>query len=364
MAPTTRHGRRTPRSVHTTSQAQDQHTYMSSGAEGSSSRFGLRTDGSQQPSFVGTQSLQDYEQSCTSSVHVSTGGLSSVTQGCDSGPMENHRQIGSFPNTSRGKAVAGRQRLDRHSGGNLSAVPEADNSQESDMNSGNGGHEDVRDSSDLFDNSQVDRSDMLTRQMLNKMHTLSFLEAGGGPYVVSCHTYFSIFLSLSSALDANTRWSDDMPSPLTSPTTELSQTQLLPGTTSKHPTQQHQHPVQSVPSQGGLPSRLPRNSHSQSVCEQHALAQLPSSRGGISLCLAATSHQSEHVRSNMPQLNVSQNREHSRTPTPVLLHSSSPVVSHHTPGRQAVGARRDGIHETRCHAPKVFGDVSMDPKAE
>ncbi|KAI6023677.1 hypothetical protein BKA83DRAFT_12172 [Pisolithus microcarpus] len=75
MAPTTRHGRRTPRSARTTSQAQDQHTYMSSRVEGSSSRFGLRTDGSQQPSFIGTQSLQDYEQSHTSSVHVSTGGL-------------------------------------------------------------------------------------------------------------------------------------------------------------------------------------------------------------------------------------------------------------------------------------------------
>ncbi|KAI6014225.1 hypothetical protein PISMIDRAFT_15547 [Pisolithus microcarpus 441] len=159
MAPTTRCGRRTPHSARTTSQAQDQHTYMSSRAEGSSSHFGLQTDGSQQPSFVGTQSLQDYEQSHTSSVHVSTGGLSSMTQGCDSGPTENRRRIGSFPNTSRGKAVAGRQRLDHHSGGNLSAVPEADNSQESDMNSSNGGHEDVRDSSDLFDNSQVDRSD-------------------------------------------------------------------------------------------------------------------------------------------------------------------------------------------------------------
>ncbi|KAI6024762.1 hypothetical protein BKA83DRAFT_4124626 [Pisolithus microcarpus] len=304
MAPTTRRGRRTPRSARTTSQAQDQHTYMSSGAEGSSSRFGLRTDGSQQPSFVGTQSLQDYEQSRTSSVHVSTGGLSSVTQGCDSGPTENRRRIGSFPNTSRGKAVAGRQRLDRRSGGNLSAVPEADNSQESDTNGGNGGREDVRDSGDLFDNSQVDRSD--TEQYSEQ------------------------------------RWSDDEQNALPSP-----ETQPLPGTTSKHPTQQRQHPVQSVPSQGGLPSRLPRNSHSQSVREQHALPRLPSSRGGVSLRLAATSHQSEQVRSNMPQLNVSQNREHSRTPTPVLLRSSSPVVSHHTPGRQAVGARRDGIHETR-----------------
>ncbi|KAI6026809.1 hypothetical protein BKA83DRAFT_4123716 [Pisolithus microcarpus] len=304
MAPTTRRGRRTPRSARTTSQAQDQHTYMSSGAEGSSSRFGLRTDGSQQPSFVGTQSLQDYEQSRTSSVHVSTGGLSSVTQGCDSGPTENRRRIGSFPNTSRGKAVAGRQRLDRRSGGNLSAVPEADNSQESDTNGGNGGREDVRDSGDLFDNSQVDRSD--TEQYSEQ------------------------------------RWSDDEQNALPSP-----ETQPLPGTTSKHPTQQRQHPVQSVPSQGGLPSRLPRNSHSQSVREQHALPRLPSSRGGVSLRLAATSHQSEQVRSNMPQLNVSQNRERSRTPTPVLLRSSSPVVSHHTPGRQAVGARRDGIHETR-----------------
>ncbi|KAI6026693.1 hypothetical protein BKA83DRAFT_4124313 [Pisolithus microcarpus] len=304
MAPTTRRGRRTPRSARTTSQAQDQHTYMSSGAEGSSSRFGLRTDGSQQPSFVGTQSLQDYEQSRTSSVHVSTGGLSSVTQGCDSGPTENRRRIGSFPNTSRGKAVAGRQRLDRRSGGNLSAIPEADNSQESDTNGGNGGREDVRDSGDLFDNSQVDRSD--TEQYSEQ------------------------------------RWSDDEQNALPSP-----ETQPLPGTTSKHPTQQRQHPVQSVPSQGGLPSRLPRNSHSQSVREQHALPRLPSSRGGVSLRLAATSHQSEQVRSNMPQLNVSQNRERSRTPTPVLLRSSSPVVSHHTPGRQAVGARRDGIHETR-----------------
>ncbi|KAI6016866.1 hypothetical protein BKA83DRAFT_4128587 [Pisolithus microcarpus] len=304
MAPTTRRGRRTPRSARTTSQAQDQHTYMSSGAEGSSSRFGLRTDGSQQPSFVGTQSLQDYEQSRTSSVHVSTGGLSSVTQGCDSGPTENRRRIGSFPNTSRGKAVAGRQRLDRRSGGNLSAVPEADNSQESDTNGGNGGREDVRDSGDLFDNSQVDRSD--TEQYSEQ------------------------------------RWSDDEQNALPSP-----ETQPLPGTTSKHPTQQRQHPVQSVPSQGGLPSRLPRNSHSQSVREQHALPRLPSSRGGVSLRLAATSHQSEQVRSNMSQLNVSQNRERSRTPTPVLLRSSSPVVSHHTPGRQAVGARRDGIHETR-----------------
>ncbi|KAI6034751.1 hypothetical protein BKA83DRAFT_4121797 [Pisolithus microcarpus] len=275
-----------------------------SGAEGSSSRFGLRTDGSQQPSFVGTQSLQDYEQSRTSSVHVSTGGLSSVTQGCDSGLMENRRRIGSFPNTSRGKAVAGRQRLDRCSGGNLSAVPEADNSQESDTNGGNGGREDVRDSGDLFNNSQVDRSD--TEQYSEQ------------------------------------RWSDNEQNALPSP-----ETQPLPGTTSKHPTQQRQHPVQSVPSQGGLPSRLPRNSHSQSVREQHALPRLPSSRGGVSLRLAATSHQSEQVRSNMPQLNVSQNRERSRTPTPVLLRSSSPVVSHHTPGRQAVGARRDGIHETR-----------------
>ncbi|KAI6016999.1 hypothetical protein BKA83DRAFT_4128671 [Pisolithus microcarpus] len=288
----------------TTSQAQDQHTYMSSGAEGSSSCFGLRTDGSQQPSFVGMQSLQDYEQSHTSSVHVSTGGLSSMTQGCDSGPTENRRRIGSFPNTSRGKAVAGRQRLDRRSGGNLSAVPEADNSQESDTNGGNGGREDVQDSGDLFDNSQVDRS-----------NTEQYSEQ---------------------------RWSDNKQNALPSP-----ETQPLPGTTSKHPTQQRQHPVQSVPSQGGLPSRLPRNSHSQSVREQHALPRLPSSRGGVSLRLAATSHQSEQVRSNMPQLNVSQNRERSRTPTPVLLRSSSPVVSHHTPGRQAVGARRDGIHETR-----------------
>ncbi|KAI6026748.1 hypothetical protein BKA83DRAFT_4124353 [Pisolithus microcarpus] len=252
MAPTTRRGRRTPRSARTTSQAQDQHTYMSSGAEGSSSRFGLRTDGSQQPSFVGTQSLQDYEQSRTSSVHVSTGGLSSVTQGCDLGPTENRRRIGSFPNTSRGKAVAGRQRLDRRSGGNLSAVPEADNSQESDTNGGNGGREDVRDSGDLFDNSQVDRSD--TEQYSEQ------------------------------------RWSDDEQNALPSP-----ETQPLPGTTSKHPTQQRQHPVQSVPSQGGLPSRLPRNSHSQSVREQHALPRLPSSRGGVSLRLAATSHQSEQV---------------------------------------------------------------------
>ncbi|KAI5997506.1 hypothetical protein EDD15DRAFT_2364229 [Pisolithus albus] len=346
MAPTTRRGRRTPRSARTTSQAQDQHTYTSSGVEGSSSRFGLRTDGSQQPSFVGTQSLQDYEQSRTSSVHVSTGGPSSVTQGCDSAPTENRRRIGSFPNTSRGKAVAGRQRLDRRSGGNLSAVPEADNSQESDTNGGNGGREDVRDSGDLFDNSQVDRFDTERyseqRWSDDEQNALASAEAGGGPYVVSYRTYFS-----SSALDTNTRRSDDMPSPLTSPTTELLQTQPLPGTTSKHPTQQRQHPVQSVPSQGGLPSRLPRNSHSQSVREQHALPRLPSSRGGVSLRLAATSHQSEQVRSNMPQLNVSQNRERSRTPTPVLLRSSSPVVSHHTPGRQAVGARRDGIHETR-----------------
>ncbi|KAI5999668.1 hypothetical protein EDD15DRAFT_2193699 [Pisolithus albus] len=252
MAPTTRRGRRTPRSARTTSQAQDQHTYTSSGVEGSSSRFGLWTDGSQQPSFVGTQSLQDYEQSRTSSVHVSTGGPSSVTQGCDSAPMENRRRIGSFPNTSRGKAVAGRQRLDRRSGGNLSAVPEADNSQESDTNGGNGGREDVRDSGDLFDNSQVDRFD--TER-----------------YSEQC-------------------WSDDEQNALAS-----TETQPLPGTTSKHPTQQRQHPVQSVPSQGGLPSRLPRNSHSQSVCEQHALPRLPSSRGGVSLRLAATSHQSEQV---------------------------------------------------------------------
>ncbi|KAI6037361.1 hypothetical protein BKA83DRAFT_4486392 [Pisolithus microcarpus] len=354
MAPTTRRGRRTPRSARTTSQAQDQHTYMSSGAEGSSSRFGLRTDGSQQPSFVGTQSLQDYEQSRTSSVHVSTGGLSSVTQGCDSGPTENRRRIGSFPNTSRGKAVAGRQRLDRRSGGNLSAVPEADNSQESDTNGGNGGREDVRDSGDLFDNSQVDRSD--TEQYSEQRWSDDEQNALPSPEVRSvdetnaqqdAHLGFFGGGWWSLSLDANTRRSDDMPSPLTSPTTELSQTQPLPGTTSKHPTQQRQHPVQSVPSQGGLPSRLPRNSHSQSVREQHALPRLPSSRGGVSLRLAATSHQSEQVRSNMSQLNVSQNRERSRTPTPVLLRSSSPVVSHHTPGRQAVGARRDGIHETR-----------------
>ncbi|KAI6014228.1 hypothetical protein BKA83DRAFT_4129871 [Pisolithus microcarpus] len=196
-----------------------------SGAEGSSSHFGLQTDGSQQPSFVGMQSLQDYEQSRTSSVHVSTGGLQ---LGAD-------RESSSdwfFP-----KHIL-RQRLDRRSGGNLSAVPEADNSQESDTNGGNGGHEDVRDSGDLFDNSQVDRSD--TEQYSEQ------------------------------------RWSDDEQNALPSP-----ETQPLPGTTLKHPTQQCQHPVQSVPSQGGLPSRLPRNSHSQSV------------------------------------------------------------------GRQAVGARRDGIHKTR-----------------
>ncbi|KAI6025350.1 hypothetical protein PISMIDRAFT_18607 [Pisolithus microcarpus 441] len=243
-----------------------------SGAEGSSSRFGLQTDGLQQPSFIGMQSLQDYEQSCTSSVHVSTGGLSSVTQGCDSGPTENHHWIGSFPNTSQGKAVAGRQRLHCHSGGNLSAVPEADNSQESDTNSSNGGREDVRDSGDLFDNSQVDRSD--TEQYSEQRWSDDKQNALPSPEVHSVdetNAQQDAHLGFFGALDANTRWSDDMLSLLTSPTAELLQTQPLPGTTSKHPTQQRQHPVQSVPSQGGLPSWLPHNSHSQSVHEQHAL---------------------------------------------------------------------------------------------
>ncbi|KAI6032172.1 hypothetical protein PISMIDRAFT_123167 [Pisolithus microcarpus 441] len=53
---------------------------MSSRVEGSSSCFGLWTDGLQQPSFVGMQSLQDYEQSHTSLVHVSTGGVLESSQ--------------------------------------------------------------------------------------------------------------------------------------------------------------------------------------------------------------------------------------------------------------------------------------------
>ncbi|KAI6020271.1 hypothetical protein BKA83DRAFT_4495015 [Pisolithus microcarpus] len=278
MAPTTQCGRRTPHSACTTSQAQDQHTYMSSGAEGSSSHFGLQTDGSQQPSFIGMQSLQDYEQSHTSSVHVSTGGALESSQKVLVPVLTTKPQIGSFPNTSRGKAVAGRQRLDHHSGGNLSTIPEADNSQESDTNGSNGGCEDVRDSGDLFDNSQVDRSD--TEQYSKQCWSNNEQNALPSPEVCSvdktnaqqdAHLGFFGGRWWSLSLDANTRWSDDMPSLLTSPTTELLQTQPLPGTTLKHPTQQRQHPVQSVPSQGGLPSQLPHNSHSQSVHEQHAL---------------------------------------------------------------------------------------------
>ncbi|KIK14870.1 hypothetical protein PISMIDRAFT_16980 [Pisolithus microcarpus 441] len=80
MAPTTRRGRKTPRSARTASQAQDKCTYTSSGVEDSGSRFGLRTDDSQLPSFVGTQSLRDYQQSCTSAKHISTEGVSKLFQ--------------------------------------------------------------------------------------------------------------------------------------------------------------------------------------------------------------------------------------------------------------------------------------------
>ncbi|KIK14717.1 hypothetical protein PISMIDRAFT_17081 [Pisolithus microcarpus 441] len=142
MAPTARCGRKTPRSAHMASQAQDKCTYTSSGL----------------PSFVGTQSLCDYEQSCTSAKHISTEGHSSITQDHVSGSCtEVHHPGGSFPNTSQGKNVARKQRLGGNSGRNLSIVPEADNSWESDTNSGNDGHEEVRDDSDLFDDSQADR---------------------------------------------------------------------------------------------------------------------------------------------------------------------------------------------------------------
>ncbi|KAI6027300.1 hypothetical protein PISMIDRAFT_92857, partial [Pisolithus microcarpus 441] len=42
--------------------------------------FGLRTDDLQLPSFIGTQSLCDYEQSHTSVKHVSTEGVSKLFQ--------------------------------------------------------------------------------------------------------------------------------------------------------------------------------------------------------------------------------------------------------------------------------------------
>ncbi|KAI6017713.1 hypothetical protein PISMIDRAFT_17730 [Pisolithus microcarpus 441] len=137
MAPTACHGRKMPHSARMASQAQDKCTYTSSGVEDSGSCFGLRTDDSQLPSFVGTQSLHDYEQSCTSAKHVSTEGHSSITQDHVSGSCT--------------------ERLGGNSGRNLSVVPEADNSQESDMNSGNDGREEVRDDGDLFDDSQADR---------------------------------------------------------------------------------------------------------------------------------------------------------------------------------------------------------------
>ncbi|KAI6016858.1 hypothetical protein PISMIDRAFT_17579 [Pisolithus microcarpus 441] len=80
MAPTARRGRKTPCSACMASQAQDKRTYTSSGVEDSGSRFGLRTDDSQLPSFIGTQSLRDYEQSHTSMKHISTEGVSKLFQ--------------------------------------------------------------------------------------------------------------------------------------------------------------------------------------------------------------------------------------------------------------------------------------------
>ncbi|KAI6019410.1 hypothetical protein BKA83DRAFT_4495436 [Pisolithus microcarpus] len=184
--------------------------------EGSSSHFGLQTDGLQQPSFIGMQSLQDYEQSHTSSVHVSTGGVLESYQKVLAPVLTTKLQIGSFPNTSQGKAVAGRQRLDHHSGCNLSAIPEADNSQELDTNGSNGSCEDVRDGSDLFNNSQVDRWDT---EQHSEQHwsddEQNALLSPEHPSVNKTNAQQDAHLRFFGALDASTCQSDEL-SPLPS----------------------------------------------------------------------------------------------------------------------------------------------------
>ncbi|KAI6016927.1 hypothetical protein BKA83DRAFT_4497449 [Pisolithus microcarpus] len=351
MAPTARCGRKTPRSARTASQAQDKHTYTSSGVEDSGSRFGLRTDDSQLPSFVGTQSLRDYQQSRTSAKHVSTEGHSSITQDHVSGSCtEVHHPGGSFPDTSRGKNMARKQRLGGNSGHNLSVVPEADNSRESDTNSGNDGREEVRDDGDLFDDSQADRwgNEQHSQQRWSddERNTLP------SPVIRSddetdtqrdAHLNFFGGEWWSLPLNTNTHQDDEPLSPLSSPSAKsVTQTQPLPRATSKQPAQQCQHP-----SQEGLPSRLPRNFRSQSVREPPVPSKLPSSRQGVSLQPTVTSRRSEQVKSNVPQQGASRNHEPSRPPTPGLSHSLSPAASRRTTDRQAIGVRRSGIHETR-----------------
>ncbi|KIK23779.1 hypothetical protein PISMIDRAFT_10737 [Pisolithus microcarpus 441] len=345
MAPTARHGRKMPRSARMASQAQDKRTYTSSGVEDSGSHFGLRTDDSQLPSFVGTQSLCDYQQSHTSAKHVSTEGHSSITQDHVLGScMEVHHLGGSFPDTSRGKNMARKQRLGGNSGRNLSVVPEADNSRESNMNSGNDGREEVRDDGDLFDNSQADRwgNEQHSQQRWSddERNTLP------SPVIRSddeTDTQRHAHLNFFGALNTNTHQDDEPLSPLSSPSAKsVTQTQPLPRATSKQPAQQCQHP-----SQEGLPSWLPCNFHSQSVCEPPVPSKLPSSWLGVSLQPTVTSRRSEQVKSNVPQQGASRNHEPSRPPTPGLSHSLSPAASRRTTDRQAIGVRRSGIHETR-----------------
>ncbi|KAI5989501.1 hypothetical protein EDD15DRAFT_2198461 [Pisolithus albus] len=350
MAPTARRGRKAPCSARTASQAQDECAYTSTGAEDSGSRFGLQTDGSQLPSFVGTQSLRDYEQSRTGVKHVSTEGLSSTTQDRVSGSStEVHHPSGSFPDTSRGKNVARKQRLGGNSGRNLSVVPEADNFQESDTDGGNDGREEVRDGGDPFDDSPADRwgneqhSQHWSDDEQNTLPSPVIRSDDETDTQRDVHLNFfgGEWWSLRS-LNTNTHQSDDALSPLSSPSAKsVTQTQPLPRATSKQPAQQRQHP-----SQEGLPSRPPHNFRSQSVCGPPVPSRLPSSRQGVSLQPTVTSRRSEQVQSNVPQQGVSWNREPSRPPTPGLSHSLSPAASRRTTDRQAIGVRRSGIHET------------------
>ncbi|KAI5982923.1 hypothetical protein EDD15DRAFT_2376986 [Pisolithus albus] len=344
MAPTARRGRKAPRSARTASQAQDECAYTSTGVEDSGSRFGLQTDGSQLPSFVGTQSLRDYEQSRTGVKHVSTEGLSSTTQDRVSGSStEVHHPSGSFPDTSRGKNVARKQRLGGNSGRNLSVVPEADNFQDSDTDGGNDGREEVRDGGDPFDDSPADRwgnEQHSQRWSDDEQNTLP------SPVIRSddeTDTQRDAHLNFFGGEWWSLRCpSDDALSPLSSPSAKsVMQTQPLPRATSKQPAQQRQHP-----SQEGLPSRPPHNFHSQSVRGPPVPSRLPSSQQGVSLQPTVTSRRSEQVQSNVPQQGVSRNREPSRPPTPGLSHSLSPAASRRTTDRQAIGVRRSGIHET------------------
>ncbi|KAI6029171.1 hypothetical protein BKA83DRAFT_4489137 [Pisolithus microcarpus] len=295
MALTAHHGRKTPHSAHTAPQAQDKCTYTSSGVKGSGSHFGLQTDDSQLPSFIGTQSLHDYEQSHTSAKHISTEGVSKLSQRMLIILTTKLQVILlQLKTVSQGHAWR-KQRLGGNSGQNLSIVPEADNSQELDTNSSNDGHEEVQDGGDVFDDSQADRwgNEQHSQQHWSddKQITLP------SPVTHSddeTDTQQDVHLNFFGVLNTNTHQNDDLLSPLSSPSAKsVMQTQPLPRVTSKQPAQQCQHP-----SQEGLPSWLPHNFHSQSMCRPPVPSRLPSSQQGVSLQTTVASHHSEQVQSN------------------------------------------------------------------